>query len=339
MTCNNSNSNINKTFILEPLSITGASTTLTASTALYTNQVKSYSGNTTITMGTNIISFNHDISIEGNVTAEIYYGDGSQLSGVAKHDYYTTAVTLDDTILYFNRNDQLSAYTLDLSSFTLNNEFIGHTGNTSIHYPMSSITLSKLGSSAHTHTINDITDLTANFIAKTGGTITGSLTINSNLTVNGDFSLKTNTITAITDTILSASTNYEIPTTKAVYDYITNNNFNKITVTFDGCYTYIPTNTMAKTMADGNYNIIAWKIVGNNQTNSGCTASIDVLINGVSAVGSGNKPSLTNATANYATISGWTTTVINENDIIGLNIASNNDATYLNVVIELGLIA
>ena len=114
MTCNNSNSNINKTFILEPLSITGASATLTASTALYTNQVKSYSGNTTITMGTNIISFNHDISIEGNVTAEIYYGDGSQLSGVAKHDYYTTAVTLDDTILYFNRNDQLSAYTLDL---------------------------------------------------------------------------------------------------------------------------------------------------------------------------------------------------------------------------------
>lgn len=114
MTCNNSNSNINKTFILEPLSITGGSTTLTASTALYTNQVKSYSGNTTITMGTNIISFNHDISIEGNVTAEIYYGDGSQLSGVAKHDYYTTAVTLDDTILYFNRNDQLSAYTLDL---------------------------------------------------------------------------------------------------------------------------------------------------------------------------------------------------------------------------------
>jgi len=182
-------------------------------------------------------------------------------------------------------------------------------------------------------TVNDILPIGWDRVSRTGDTMTGPLIINSDLTVNGNISLKTNTITAITDTILSASTNYEIPTTKAVYDYITNNNFNKITVTFDGCYTYIPTNTMAKTMADGNYNIIAWKIVGNNQTNSGCTASIDVLINGVSAVGSGNKPSLTNATANYATISGWTTTVINENDIIGLNIASNNDATYLNVVI------
>jgi len=125
MTCNNSNSNINKTFILEPLSITGGPSTLTASTALYTSQVKSYRGNTTITMDINFINFSHDIYVDGNVSAKVYYGDGSQLSGVAKHDYYTTAVTLNDAILYFSRNDQLSAYTIDLRNLL----FTGGSGN------------------------------------------------------------------------------------------------------------------------------------------------------------------------------------------------------------------
>ena len=50
------------------------------------------------------------------IYANTFYGDGSNLSGISSTDYYTTAATLFNNIVYFNRNDQLSAYTLDLSS-------------------------------------------------------------------------------------------------------------------------------------------------------------------------------------------------------------------------------
>jgi hypothetical protein len=53
-----------------------------------------------------------------SITATTYYGDGSNLSGVSSANYYTTAATLSGTIVYFDRNDQLSAYTIQLSALT-----------------------------------------------------------------------------------------------------------------------------------------------------------------------------------------------------------------------------
>ena len=46
------------------------------------------------------------------------YGNGSNLTGL--HDYYTTGATLNNTTLSFNRNDVLSAYTVNLSALTAN---------------------------------------------------------------------------------------------------------------------------------------------------------------------------------------------------------------------------
>lgn len=112
MTCHNCNPNINKTFILEPL------TTTSACTGTYTNQVISCSGNTSILLGTNIISFNAPISTNNSVSATTYYGDGSQLSGISTDNFYTTGSTLIGNTVYFNRTDILSAYTLNLSGIS-----------------------------------------------------------------------------------------------------------------------------------------------------------------------------------------------------------------------------
>ena len=63
-----STSDVNQTFIIEPLSITGGSPTLSASTALYTNEIISFSGNSNITLGTDVISFNTAIDSTNNLS-------------------------------------------------------------------------------------------------------------------------------------------------------------------------------------------------------------------------------------------------------------------------------
>ena len=49
----------------------------------------------------------------GNTTEAVYYGDGSNLTGIAND--FTNSATLNGTTAYFDRTDSLSAYTLDLS--------------------------------------------------------------------------------------------------------------------------------------------------------------------------------------------------------------------------------
>jgi len=114
MKCTNCKSSVNKTYIIESVE---QSDTFSACTGLYSNKIISCSGNTNIELGTNLISFNKPININGPISATTYYGDGSQLSGVSKNDFYTTGATLNsDNILYFDRNDTLSGYSVDLSS-------------------------------------------------------------------------------------------------------------------------------------------------------------------------------------------------------------------------------
>lgn len=60
------------------------------------------------------------------ISANTFYGNGSYLTGV--NNYYTTGVTLQNNILFFDRNDQLSAYTVNLSSFTTSDYYV--TGGT-----------------------------------------------------------------------------------------------------------------------------------------------------------------------------------------------------------------
>lgn len=55
-------------------------------------------------------------TLSGSITAVTYYGDGSNLTGI--NNFYTTGVTLSGNSLVFDRNDSLSAYSVDLSSFS-----------------------------------------------------------------------------------------------------------------------------------------------------------------------------------------------------------------------------
>jgi hypothetical protein len=143
---------INQTFIIEAVSDTGS--TMSACTGLYTNSVSSCSGNTQIILGNGTITFdgiiytNDDLSANSISASTFYSGgtnvfdiiDGFDITGGTYNsnidslllyknnggsititgftDYYTTGATLIGNTVYFDRNDTLSAYTLDLSSFS-----------------------------------------------------------------------------------------------------------------------------------------------------------------------------------------------------------------------------
>lgn len=74
MSCNNNTPNVNKTFIIEPQSVTGGTPVLSACTALYTNFIESCSGDT--------VNFGGNINVDGSVSGSTFYGDGSNLTGV-----------------------------------------------------------------------------------------------------------------------------------------------------------------------------------------------------------------------------------------------------------------
>jgi len=62
-------SDINQTFILEPLLVTGDTPTLSACTIFYTNNIQSCSGDTQILLGTNLIIFNGNFYSNNGLTA------------------------------------------------------------------------------------------------------------------------------------------------------------------------------------------------------------------------------------------------------------------------------
>jgi hypothetical protein len=83
---------------------------LSACTGVYTNNLYSCTGDT--------VYINDNVStniVYANVfSGGTYYGDGSNLSGISTDNFYTTGVTLQNDILYFDRTDTLSAYTVSL---------------------------------------------------------------------------------------------------------------------------------------------------------------------------------------------------------------------------------
>lgn len=72
----------------------------------------------------------NQLNLSGPITATTYYGDGSNLSGISTANYYTTGATLIGSTAYFNRNDSLSAYTLDLSTLSSTGNYLPLTGGT-----------------------------------------------------------------------------------------------------------------------------------------------------------------------------------------------------------------
>ena len=171
MSCNSNTPNINKTFIIEPLSLTGGSPTLSACTSLYTNLIQSCSGDTTITMGTGVITFNSNVNginsftantIEANTylsggtnildivngndtfvtggtfndvsdTLTLVRNDGASVVIGGLANYYVTGGTYNNNtgLITFDRNDTLSAFTVDLSTIDVNDTFV--TGGTLVN--------------------------------------------------------------------------------------------------------------------------------------------------------------------------------------------------------------
>ena len=164
-----------------PIDIFTTGGTYSNGTAIFTNVTGgtfNVTGFTTpFTGGTVTGATNFSGGLTANtISATTLYGNGSNLIGV--NNFYTTASTLNNNVLSFNRTDLLSAYTVDLTVLdqrpqvstlsgnqitisgnvnTLTNNFNTHTGNTSNPH---SVTTAQIGA-----------------VAKTGDTMTGQLTL------------------------------------------------------------------------------------------------------------------------------------------------------------------
>lgn len=69
MSCISNSSDINQTFIIEPLSVTGGTPTFSACSAVFTNEIISCSGDTQIMLSTGNIIFNGDLYTDNDLTA------------------------------------------------------------------------------------------------------------------------------------------------------------------------------------------------------------------------------------------------------------------------------
>ena len=123
MSCINNSSAINQTFIIEPLSITGGSPTISACTAMYTNLLISCSGDTEISLSSGYTHFNNNIIVNGAVTGNTFYSGSTNLydiilSAITENDIYLTGATFSGGTLVLTRNDN-------------QNIFATFTGNTS----------------------------------------------------------------------------------------------------------------------------------------------------------------------------------------------------------------
>lgn len=162
MSCVTNSSDINQVFIIEalPSSISGC-------TGVYTNALLSCSGDTSILLDTGVIFFDGSMYTNQDITANtvnsnFYFSGGTPLETIISNkdisggtfnnilgeltlktfdntdilvtgftDFYTTGATLIDNIVYFDRNDILSAYTLNLTQYSADTYITGGSFNSS----------------------------------------------------------------------------------------------------------------------------------------------------------------------------------------------------------------
>jgi hypothetical protein len=169
----NRNTNVTQTFIVDTID----DATFSACTGVYTNYIASCFND--------LIYINSNVSVLGNVSgnsvyATTYYSGGTNILDLIDNaSIYLTGGTYSNGTLTLNNNNLSN---IIVSGFNyLDTPFNSHTGNTSIHFAKSAITLSNIGSSAHTHTISEVVNLQSNLNNKfniTGGTISGNVTAN-----------------------------------------------------------------------------------------------------------------------------------------------------------------
>ena len=215
--------NINKSFILEPMANSASTATLSACTTMFTNLLESCSGNTSIILGTNLISLSNNLNVNGWITGNTfsaitinssnYYSGGTNLLDIINtNDTFLTGATFQDNSLVLRRNDNVNISLLinNLSGLTVNGSLsvTGNTnisGNTSIAGNIISGGTNLLnifalaGSDTNTFvtgltnsnnniiiTRNDGQILSTNISTLTGLTNTGNLNISGNTSVAGN---------------------------------------------------------------------------------------------------------------------------------------------------------
>jgi len=67
------NKSINKTFILEPISLTGGTPVISACTAIYTNELISCSGDTVIQLSSGYTKFSTHINVNVTISGDSIY--------------------------------------------------------------------------------------------------------------------------------------------------------------------------------------------------------------------------------------------------------------------------
>ena len=233
--------NITQTFIIEPVE---GVPVFSACTGIYSNILSSCSGNTNIFLGEGVISFDGNIYTNDNLTASTIHAsaiysagtnvidiinlktlsggtfdsnsnvltlgqsDGTTISVSGFKDYYTTGTTLIGHTVYFNRNDTLSAYTLNLSSFSADTYVTGVT------FTNNDLIIAR----------NDGVHLNTFINTFTGLTINGTLSV-SHIIAN---SISANTISATT--FYGDGSNLTGLSTKDTY--VTGGTYNSGTATF-----------------------------------------------------------------------------------------------------------
>jgi hypothetical protein len=145
--------NINKTFIIQP----GSSSIFSACTAVYTNYIVACSGDT--------INIGSDLNLNGSITGDTiysneFYSGTTNLSNIfSQTDFYVTGGTINsNNILTLDRNDTLSAITIDL------NQLIDDTNTfiTGVTFSNNVLTLTDNSGNSFNTLIDDFSGLTVN---------------------------------------------------------------------------------------------------------------------------------------------------------------------------------
>lgn len=131
MSCTNNSSDINQMFVIEPLSITGGSPTLSACTALFTNEVISCDGDATISLGSGSTIFNTNITPIADATIDIGYPSQrfrqiNTVSGYSTVWTSTTSVTTAALELGLDSDNNIRTITAD-NSIIQNDTLFGGT--------------------------------------------------------------------------------------------------------------------------------------------------------------------------------------------------------------------
>jgi hypothetical protein len=400
--------NINETFIIE--GIGGDTPIISACTAIYSNEFISCTGDTFIKLGTGVIYFNGNLYTNDNlsantINASTYLSGGTNLfniiqlteitggtynlnSGILSlkkgnnssvningiNNYYTTGATLVGNVAYFNRNDSLSAYTLDLSTLippttfdvfvtggTYSNGTATFTNNTGGTFSVSGFYTGFTGGVVSGLTANTISATTyqnlPTDIRVTGGTYSNGITTFTNNT-GGTFSVSgfstainftggtvtgptqfTNGLTANT---FSATTYLGLPLDVYTTGATLNNSNYQLTMTRNDGQTFgVNLGILSSdiTITGGTYNINTGVVTFTN--NTGGTFSVSGFSSGMT------DTSITNFTYNNnrftITDSSGGTFSANINSVTGLTsngtISSNilSATTYQNLPIDISV--